>query len=127
MDKEVSEYEKTAKKYFNLEDADRTTNSLCELLRAAVKAIRANPKENDLFEDINLSIQGAVVLPETDERYNYLEEVREDLLGWEDIEEVLKTPGASNIKPGSNIKEEAVKTRLSWCDYIDKVIATISK
>jgi hypothetical protein len=127
MDKELAEYEEIAKKYFNLEVADRTPDSLCELLRVAVETVRANLEENDLFENINLSIQGAVTLPKTNEKYNYLEKVREELLGWEDVEAVINHPGASNVEPGSSIKEEAVKVRLDWCNYINEVIAALSE
>jgi len=121
MTDEITEYTKLADEYYRLELEDRSLGGLQRVLTAAVNAIRSKPRDNELFEGVNLEIQLLVGMPDSNKMQAYLSEVYDDLLLWEDIEAVLRTSGASNIK------EVAVKKRLAWCGYIDEVIADISK
>ncbi len=107
--------------YSPIDVADRSLTALRVLLSSAIREVRTNPTDDELFEGINLRVQGAMELPKTNAMHSYLGQVREELLGWEDVEAVLRHKGVPNIK------DEAKKVRLEWCDLIEKVLSTISK
>jgi hypothetical protein len=113
MNEEAADYERLSEKYFSEPFESRNVAKVKQILSVALTAVQANPENIEMFEEINLNMQGAVQVPESNNMHGILEDVSEELLGWEDLEKVL----------GS--KKKAIEAMSNWCKYVRSIIAKL--
>jgi hypothetical protein len=107
------DYEQIFKKYFEIPIEQRTPQEVVTIFAYSLNTVRSNFDDNDLFEGVNLHLLSAIRLPASNSLHEYLEEVSDELLGWEDLEPVYKDEGMAH------------EAKRHWCDYIEKVISKI--
>lgn len=89
--------------------APTTKSELIELFQAGLAEVEKNPDDIDNFEFVNLTVQGVLNSSPLYDKHPELEEINDEMLGFEDLEAVLTDP----IKV-----QEAVRT---WIAYIKSV------
>ncbi len=113
MNEEKTEFDKLSDSYFDQPFESRTVDTVLDFLSRTLLVVQANPRYIDEFENINLQLQHAVNIPASREGYKFLQDVQNELLGYEDLKAVL----------GS--EEKANEAMSDWCKYIAEVISKV--